>query len=103
MFSIVINFACNVSRSFNASFVKSSVIALPVKREFAMTRFNAPSELAHVGSDALRDEERHFFGKHHVRGLGFADENRNAGLELRRFDGDGESPSEAGFQAFFEA
>ena len=42
-------------------------------------------------------------GSMHVRGLRLADENRHAGLELGRLDRNRETPSEAGFQAFFEA
>ena len=40
---MVTSFACKDSRSLSASWVKSSVIAWPVKRELAITRRSAPS------------------------------------------------------------
>src|SRR5436853_7845401 len=55
MFSTVMSFACSDSRSRSASLVNSSVMARPVKREFAITRRNALSSshtLAALGRTA---------------------------------------------------
>ena len=44
-------------------------------------------ELAYIGANALGDEERDFFGQLDAHGLGLADQDRDAGLELRGLDG----------------
>src|SRR5262245_51233387 len=59
-------------------------------------------ELAHVRTNALRDEERDFFRQPRTRGLCLRDENRDARLQLRRLDRLRKAPAEAGFQPILE-
>ena len=73
-----------------------------MNREFAITRFNAPSSSRTFERMRFAMKNATSSGSMHVRRLRLADENRHAGLELRRLDGNRETPSEAGFQALFE-
>ena len=59
-------------------------------------------QLADIRPEALADEETDFVGKLDAGLLRLAHEDRDAGLELGRLDGDGQAPAETRFQALFD-
>src|SRR5262249_50860237 len=60
-------------------------------------------QLANVGANALRDEERDLFRQIHFAAGGLTHQDGYAGLELRRLDRHGEPPAETRFQPLLEA
>ena len=100
---MVTSFACSDSRSLSASLVNSSVIALAGEARVGDHAAQRALELAHVGADALGDEERHFLRQLDADGLRLGHEDRHAGLELRRLDRHRESPAEARFEPLLQA
>ena len=59
-------------------------------------------ELADIGADALGDEERHLLWQLDTALFGLVVENRDPRLQLRRLDGDGQPPAEAGLEPLLE-
>ena len=95
--------ACRFSRSFSASFAKSSVIGWPVKRALAMIRRSAPSSSRTFERMRLATKKATSSGKTTPRRLRLADQDGHAGLELRRLDRHRKAPAEARFQPLFQA
>ncbi len=60
-------------------------------------------QFTHVGPDPLGDEKRDLFRQIHGRHGGLAHQNRHTGLELGRFDGHRQPPTEARLQAFLQS
>jgi len=62
-----------------------------------------PFQFAHVRADALGDEKSDLVRQRGLRLFGLAMEDGHSRLQLRRLDGDRQSPAEARFQAFLQA
>jgi hypothetical protein len=104
MFSTVTSFSCSASRSRSASFANSSVIGVAGEMRGGDHAPQRALEFAHVGADALGDEERDFLGQLDLRRRAcLAHQDRDAGLELRRLDRDRQTPAEARLQPLLEA
>ena len=103
MFSTVTSLSCNASTSRSASLANSSVIGWPVKRAFASTRRNAPSSSRTFERIRCAMKNATSSGSASRFGRGFADQDRDARLELRRLDRDREPPAEPRLQTLLEA
>ena len=76
---------------------------LPVKVRVGDDPLERAFELAHVAANVLGDEERDLLVEAHPGLLGLREQDRDAHLELGRFQGHGEAPAEAGDQPFLDA
>jgi len=103
MFSIVTSRSCNASRSFSASFAKSSVIGRPVNCEFAITRRSAPSSSRTLERMRLATKNATSSGNSTLAALALliriATHVSSSGGSIAHR----EAPAEAGLQALFEA
>jgi hypothetical protein len=75
------------SRSFSASRASAMLMSLWLKRRVGQHLAQRAFELAHVGAHVLGDEEGHVLGHRRALGLGLADQDGHAHLELGRLDG----------------